>query len=46
MLVFIVRLHGDSENDHKNANGLQSEAFQKCIGNGLRVNAKNGRRCS
>ena len=40
MLVFNVRLHGDSENDHKNANGLQSEAFQKRIGNGLRVNAK------
>ena len=36
MLVFSVRLHGDSENDHKNANGLQSEAFQKRIGNGLR----------
>ena len=43
MLVFSVRLHGDSENDHKNANGLQSEAFQKRIGNGLRVNAKNGK---
>ena len=40
MLVFNVRLHGDIENDHKNANGLQSEAFQKRIGNGLRVNAK------
>ena len=43
MLVFNVRLHGDSENDHKNANRLQSEAFQKRIGNGLRVNAKNGK---
>ena len=29
MLVFSVRLHGDSENDHKKGNGLQSEAFQK-----------------
>ena len=43
MLVFNVRLHGDSENDHKNANRLQSEAFQKRIGNCLRVNAKNGK---
>ena len=46
MLIFNVCLHGDSENDHKNANGLQSEAFQKRIGNGLRVNTNNGRRCS
>ena len=46
MLVFNVHLHGDSENDHKNANGLQSEAFQKRIGNGLRVNVNNGTRCS
>ena len=38
-----MRLHGDSENDHKNANGLQSEAFQKRTENDLRVNAKNGK---
>ena len=35
--------HGDSENYHKNANGLQNEGFQKCIGNGLQVNVKNGK---
>ena len=43
--VLNVRLHGDSENDHKNANGLRSEAFQKRIENGLRVHAKNGKNC-
>ena len=36
-------LHGDSENDHKNANGLQSEAFKKHSENGLQVDVKNGR---
>ena len=35
ILVFNVRLHGDSENNHKNANGWQSEAFQKRFGNSL-----------
>ena len=43
ILVFNVCLHGDNENNHKNANELQSEAFQKCIENGLRADAKNGK---
>ena len=47
IVVFNVRLHGDSENDHINANGLQSEAFQKRTENDLRVNAKKtGKHCS
>ena len=48
IVVFNVRLHGDSENDHKNANGLQSEAFQKRTENDLRVIPKKntGKRCS
>jgi len=33
--------NGESENNHKSANGLQSEAFQKCIENGLQLNVKN-----
>lgn len=40
-----MRLHGDSESDHNNANGLQSEAFQKRIENSLQVHAKNEKNC-
>ena len=36
-------LHGDSENDHKNVNRLQSEVFKKHSENGLQVDAKNGK---
>ena len=35
IVVFNVCLHGNSENDYKNANELQSEAFLKHIENGL-----------
>ena len=41
IVVFNIGLHGDSENDHKNANGLQSEVFKK---HGLQVDAKNGKK--
>ena len=41
VVVFNVCLHGDSKNNHKNANELQSEAFEKHIENGLRVDVKN-----
>ena len=41
IVVFNVCSHGESENNHKSANGLQSEAFQKCIENGLQLNVKN-----
>ena len=43
IVIFNMGLHGDSENDHKNANGLQSEAFKKYSENGLQADAKNGR---
>ena len=36
-------LHGDSENNHKNANGLQSEAFKKHSENGLQADVKSSR---
>lgn len=33
----------DSENDHKNANGLQSEVFQKLLEDSLQVDVENGK---